>query len=480
MRISPTETLAREPRDAPCLAPVTTRKLWRLCVALLGSPGVLAGQASALTPSRADPQGWTPALAAVGDTVARSDQQREGSALLVVPALVGAGMNASASLADPNAAAAVDAPPPAARDETERWVPSFAFTSGVLGQGADGSVDSDSTVTYRYFGQATASAVPSFVQACTSPLPPCTAPAMLRPFDAVITRSLREGKGEVQTFQVVLPPANGFLITGVTPAAAVLPASGSDVFLSPFVGASLELMTPGAQPLPGRPRAFVHGDSSLAFAFDRPVALASVPNDVVFPTPRPVNTEILVKGVGARTSGEVQTLLLSGGIGAAFTVDAWERRLRIKPSFEYMREEIQVSGRLTRGFRKDTGLFRNQNFGRPPGGPGNTGPVDQPALFLAPINIEAEETKPFHGIGPGLELEMDAARAGPLMLSVFLTGRAYKMLGDLALDIEGSDTITDPALVGGTQTVSAQFKFNIHSWSYLGGLGLRFRWLPED
>jgi hypothetical protein len=301
--------------------------------------------------------------------------------------------------------------------------------------------------------------------------------AQIVPLITDFTRSLGEGKGERFTAAPVIPPP-GVLLTSVINPALVLPASGSDLYLTPFVGASLELMTPGVQQIPGRPRLFAHGDASLGFAFDRPVAKEGVPEGATVETPaRPTLTETEIKGVGSKTSGEVQTLLLSGGLGAAFTVDAWGRRLRIKPSFEYLREEIQVSGRLVRAFRKNTGLRGNIRIGAPPNSIVTTA---APAQFLPVIDIEAKGTESFHGIGPGLEIEMDAARAGPVMLTLFLTGRAYKMLGDLDVRLEGTDTITDPDLEGGSATVAALFDFNIHSWSYLGGLGLRFRWLPED
>jgi hypothetical protein len=454
------------------LAPVTKRRLLRACAALLGGTGVLAAEAFGLATEPKDSGAWVPALAALGDTVARSDQRPEGAAVYVVPVLLGAGVDAGASGAQAAAAGAVDSGPTAGRetrDETERWVPALAFISGVLGQGTEGSVNTDSTVTYRYVAQDSGTVVP-FVQ-------PPGQQARIVPFITDFKRSLREGKGEGFNAAPNIPPP-GVLITGVTNPPQVLPVAGDDVYLTPFVGASLEMMTPGVQPVPGRPRLFVHGDASLGFAFDRPVAKEGVPEGAVVPQPtEPVFSEVQIKGIGSKTSGEVQTLLLSGGLGAAFTVDAWERRLRIKPSFEYMRENIQVTGRLIRAFRKDTGLRGGVRVGV---GAGQITTTLAPAQFLSVIDLQATDTRSFHGIGPGLEIEMDAARAGPVMLTLFLTGRAYKMLGDLDVELEATQTLTDPELVGGSQTVAARFDFNIHSWSYLGALGLRFRWLPED
>ena len=49
-------------------------------------------------------------------------------------------------------------------------------------------------------------------------------------------------------------------------------ASGSDLLATPYVGGSLEIMTPGLGFVPGRPRFFVHGDASVSFGFTRDVA----------------------------------------------------------------------------------------------------------------------------------------------------------------------------------------------------------------
>jgi hypothetical protein len=103
------------------------------------------------------------------------------------------------------------------------------------------------------------------------------------------------------------------------------------------------------------------------------------------------------------------------------------------------------------------------------------------AVFLDPITVRARDTQVFNGIGAGLELEMDAARAGPVMLSLFLGGQTYKMLGDLDVNLVGTSVVpAQPPYTTTDQTVSANFDFHIHSWSYRGGVGLRFRWLPED
>jgi len=440
----------------------------RLSASIAALVYALPGWALDADPERSETTTWVPALAALGDAFARSDQDRDArNATALVPVLVSLGVDASAGSV---AAGAPPAPELPKRQETERWVPALAFTSGIIGQNAEGAIKSSSTLTYRYVAQDTGQVI-SHIR----PQGPPRQTPVLVPLTTTITRSLREGKGERFT---TTGSVSSSLITGVLPAATTaLPTAGKDLFLTPTVGASLELMTPGLQSVPLTPRLFIHGDATLGFAFDRNVAKEGVPDGAEIPNPvPPVYTEGQVKGVGSKTAGEVKTLIFSGGLGTALNIEMWERPLRIKPSFEFIRQEVNVTGRLTRAFRKNTGL-RQTFLTNPPAAPLFTTPA---AAAFIPIDLEASETKTYYGIGPGLELEMDAARAGPVMLTVFLSGQAYKMLGDPDVQLQASQVINDPALVPNNQTVSASFDFTLHSWAYRGGVGLRFRWLPED
>jgi hypothetical protein len=227
-------------------------------------------------------------------------------------------------------------------------------------------------------------------------------------------------------------------------------ASGHDRLVTPFVGGSLELMTPALADVPGRPRLFVHGDAAASFSTGRDLAKEGVPD--VFSIPPGVNfpTANVVQGQGSATSAEVETLLVSAGLGVAFTVDAWERRIRIKPSVEYLREEIEVTGIVNRAF-----------------------PDVVPARGLEDfrlVSLRASDSEVYHGLGPGLEVELDAARTGPFVLSVFLGGKALAFLGDLEFDL--SETNEDDE--------SAAWQFEKDRWAYQGGVGLRFRWVPEE
>jgi len=228
-------------------------------------------------------------------------------------------------------------------------------------------------------------------------------------------------------------------------------ASDSETLLNPFVGGSVELMTPRMLGSLGRPRAFAHVDVTAALGFSYDVAKEGTPGTLIQPeVPTP---EASVLGQGSVTAVQVEPLVVSAGAGVAFTADSGPWRLRIKPSFEYIREEIQVSGIVNRAATPNTAC-----------GQGGT-----PCRL---IRLEGQETTTYHGIGPGLELEVDAARIRSFMMTVFVSAQAYALLGDL--DVVFGDTHTDPL---GTE--SAIWRFRPDDWLYRGAMGVRFRWLPD-
>lgn len=427
-------------RGAGCILALSC---WLPCTAL-GEPE-----------ARPETQVWVSALGAFGDALAASPRRStSGDPLAAVPALVSLAVSAGAQVDGPTTLvdAGVPALAPRAADETQRWVPAFALFSGVFGQQAEGSVQSG-TVSF----QRTSRPIRN-VPGVTCPPAPTPLPTGWQ--------------------CPPLPREPAPLVT--TPVTNLIRPSAADhdLFVTPFVGLSIEMMTPGFQEVPGRPRLFLHHDASLAFSATRYLAKQGVPGPFVFPDPVPPGTaEGQVDGQGSATQGEVKTLTVSAGVGPAFTIDVWERRLRIKPSFEYFREEIEVTGVVRRVLQTDSGRqVINNNQVVFPTIPDY--PVVPTGFF--PLVVQGSETKTFHGIGPGLEVELDTARAGPFMLSVFTAGQAYRMLGDRDIEIDASTTLTDPAFTPNPQTVTAQFDFHKHAWTYRGGVGLRFRWLPED
>lgn len=299
-------------------------------------------------------------------------------------------------------------------DETERWVPAFGVYSGALVQKASGSVFSSQFLNANRTDCA--GPFPS------SPVGPAPGPA---------------------------PSCPNYVRPSV---------SGSDIMVAPFVGGTLELMAPSWTPIPGRPRLFVRGDLVALFAFDRSLAREGAPGKMVDPN-EPDYPDIAVGGQGSIGSAEVQPLVASAGIGVAFTVDVWSRRLRIKPSFEWFREEVRFDGKVHRA------VLLN---------PEATAPINSTFQF---IEMRGSREKAFNGIGPGFELEVDTLRAGPFMMTLFASGQAYRILGDREVSFASSYQTTAPSLAD--QKVSGDWSFEKAAWTFRGGLGLRFRWIPE-
>ena len=159
----------------------------------------------------------------------------------------------------------------------------------------------------------------------------------------------------------------------------------------------------------------------------------------------------------------------------AFTFDWLDRRLRIKPSIEYLREKTTVTGEIRVAQVVRVGGFN---------------PVPTPATNASFrfLQLDGQESKWFNGLGPGLELDMDAARAGGFMISVFGSFQSYRWLGNRKLDVEPGDLLVsysgpaidngfDPSTVDNDEV--AKWSYEKEKWGFQGGVGLRFRWQPE-
>ena len=245
-------------------------------------------------------------------------------------------------------------------------------------------------------------------------------------------------------------------LTGSDPPEPVRPSAfGDTLMLSPVVGGTFELMTPRFAERIGRPRLFAHVDLTAAVGFTFDVAKEGVPGSMDFPIPEGGIPESAVPGQGSLTNASWDPLIVTAGFGVAFTVDRGEWRFRIKPSFEYIREEIKVNGLVNRAFALNP---TDDGFGR--------------ATEFRFIELNGQQTETYHGIGPGLEIEVDAARLSPFVMTVFVSGQAYALLSPS--DINFSDTYTDAY---GTE--SAKWHFRPDPWVYRGLVGVRFRWLPD-
>lgn len=361
------------------------------------------------------------------------------------------------------------------KDETERWVPSLALTSGILVQGATASASSSDVYSYAYTG---------------TPSEPggCNTPTIIEPN----------------------PPQPICPILSLDP---VQPAtSGSSPLLAPTVGGDLEIMTPGLTQVIGRPRLFAHAGVDYSFGFDYDVAKEGVAEPMFVPPHNSTWPVVAVPGQGTRVTANIDPVVVRAGLGIAFTSEVWGRRLRIKPSVEWMVSSVHVAGLTNRAYEATVPAY-----------------VTSPARFYL-ISLQSEADKTFNSIGPGLEFEIDTVRVGPFMIALGISASAYRVLGSREVDLSARSNIQTgkPALPGdpsatpplnpspalppnvnplvtcpggtggspgsgcapwvtGSPTfagpfdgpINANWHYEQDAWSYRGGIAVRFRYAPE-
>jgi hypothetical protein len=287
-------------------------------------------------------------------------------------------------------------------DELVRWVPSFAVFFDMLGQKAEGAITTGNVIE-----------VPASSCGISNP----------------------------DQFGCADSPLQ------ITPATA-----SDDTSVAPGVGGSLELMTPRLLDGFLSPRLFVRGDAEAAFAFERNLAGERKPGpfftDPLGPSEFDV-AERSVGGQGSRAKAQVRQLVIGAGTGIAFTTTIYDRTLRLKPSFEYLREEVDLIASVHRAVK-----------------------LRDPATDISGfrlISLQASDTQTLHGLGGGLEVEVDTGRLGPIVLALYLNARGYRFTGNL------NHTLTDTNERGETAT----WRFEFDPWTWRAGVGARFRWVPE-
>jgi hypothetical protein len=242
---------------------------------------------------------------------------------------------------------------------------------------------------------------------------------------------------------------------------------GNDIATSPFVGGTLELMTP-ALPIPTRPRLFASGEILPTFASDRDLALEGDPGCVRGPKPDARCTRIpgeepypenAANGEGSVTTAEVDTLVFGASLGVAFPVRLGKRQLRIKPSVGWINYEVDAEG-----------LVVDANCGE-----GDIAACTSDTL--REVTLSASDSQRFNGIGPGLDVEMDAVRYGPLGVSLFMGGRAYAIVDDRTISFGTEETYDDQH---GMDRAAARFEVEVDPWIFRAHVGIRFHLLGGE
>ena len=270
--------------------------------------------------------------------------------------------------------------------------------------------------------------------------------------------------------------ADSVLFEDISPSSVLLRGfvDGNDIAVSPFVGGTLELMTP-ALPIPTRPRLFLSGEILPTFASDRDLALEGDPDCVRGPEPdAPCATNEgglsgldftadAANGQGTRTSAQIDTLVFGASLGVAFPVQIGKRQLRIKPSVGWIHYKVEAEA-----------LLVDAACGDPPD-------ADPRSLlcqdFLRETILTARKSRRFNGIGPGLDIEMDTGQFGPIGASLFMGARAYAILGDRTISFGATESFTDQISFPGTDRAVGRFEVEVDPWIFRAHVGIRFQWL---
>jgi hypothetical protein len=220
-------------------------------------------------------------------------------------------------------------------------------------------------------------------------------------------------------------------------------------------GVSLELMSPRLFSGFGHPRFFIHVDPMLSTGFERRIAGSGKPGPMIeadFPPAVTRTDEANYSGQGTRLLADIDPFVLNAGIGIAFTFDVSDSRFRIKPSAEYLRERLKVTGETNRVVQVSDEVPR----------------VNTPSDFRF-IEMSDSDEQTYHAIGAGLEIEIDGNRLGPFVVTPFIAGRAYRFIGNLDVSLSDSNEFGE----------SVEFEFERDQWQWAARFGVRLRWVPK-
>jgi hypothetical protein len=303
----------------------------------------------------------------------------------------------------------------APRPLSERWIYSIAAISGITVQKQDASVESRCE-----------QGGPEGMRPNGTTRPPCTDPSVGEPGP--------------------LRPSD----------------SGSETAVSPFVGGSLQVMTPAFESVPGTPRVFASVEFMAFFAPDRRIAKEGNPAGVDIPEdtadPVGVSSDALT-GRGSAVDAGVQTWGFGANAGVAFPARVGKRRIWLKPSFGWLQYEVDIKGRVI----------------------GGTKVQDRPEI--REIDLRNDKSRTYNAIGPGLEVELETGRYGPIASSLFIRAYAYKVIGERRVDMADQTacppcTAADDGL--GPDQYSARWSWKQDPWIYRGGVGMRLHWVGRD
>jgi hypothetical protein len=203
-----------------------------------------------------------------------------------------------------------------------------------------------------------------------------------------------------------------------------------------------------------------------AFGVERKPAREGEPGTIESPVPKefqdvaPFGEDVAI-GQGSEITATMSNVMYGAYAGIAFPLEFNERPIRIKASVAWIRYEVDIEGLVVDASCLASGRITecNPNLGG----------------FLRETRLTSNSTESFNGIGPGIDLEMDTGRMGPLGTSIFMGARLYRILGDRKVELNaGPVSFNDPI---GQDSAAARFNFEVDEWMYRFGIGFRVQWL---
>jgi len=243
--------------------------------------------------------------------------------------------------------------------------------------------------------------------------------------------------------------------------------SGSDLDATPFVGGSLEIMTPELD-LPLSPRFFVGGEIAATFGFERSLALDGDPGELRSPNlagnENQPYSESRVIGQGTATKAQLGSPFYGAYAGIAIPFTLFGRGLRVKPLVGWTFYKIDVTGQLA---TPQCQPINNCN-------PMAANPSGGGMGFQRTVELNASKTGSFNALGPGIELELDTGRLGPFGTGIFMGGRFYALLGDRTVEFSETTSFDDQI---GMDQAQASWRFEADPWLYRVVAGFRMQWI---
>jgi len=216
------------------------------------------------------------------------------------------------------------------------------------------------------------------------------------------------------------------------------------------IGGTAELQTPELLPFRWSPRIFIGGEISHVSSQRRTPAREGNPGPINDPGDIPIPSDAIL-GQGSSVSSDADTILYGASVGVSIPIQIGDWRVSLKPSARYLNQEINFRGLVANAQR--------------------TGPLgNQPPTTI--VEIRDSDSLEVHALGPGLEIEIDAARVKSIAASVFISGGAYNVLSDRKVSF--SKRVRDNLDTGDFR---GDFTAEIDRWIYRANIGFRVKWL---